>query len=89
MSNDDRRTMEELWAAGVCECGQALDTHPPLAQPLPMDHGRPCARPANLGWGYNARGEPLRARPAGRGRGVSAMIASNAVRHTRRARVVA
>jgi hypothetical protein len=27
-----------------CECGQLLATHPPLANPKPLDHGRPCGR---------------------------------------------
>lgn len=27
---------DEAEAAGLCECGQSLDTHPPLAAPGPL-----------------------------------------------------
>ena len=39
-------------AEGRCECGIALDIHPPLTAPRPWSHGRPCARNlSNFGFG--------------------------------------
>lgn len=47
---------EELEAAGLCECGQALDDHPSLAKPLPWSYGRPCSKTAlERGYGWDGR----------------------------------
>lgn len=37
---------EELDALGLCECGVALDVHPPLPKPKEWPEGRPCAKGA-------------------------------------------
>ncbi len=43
-------------AAGLCECGQALDTHPPLPKPRPWEYGRPCSKTAlQRGYGWDGR----------------------------------
>lgn len=31
---------DELEALGLCECGQALESHPPLPRPRPLSSGR-------------------------------------------------
>jgi hypothetical protein len=43
-------------AAGLCECGQPLDTHEPLPQPKPWAAGRPCAKTSlDRGHGWDGR----------------------------------
>jgi len=52
-------SLAELEALGLCDCGQPLDGHPPLAQPKPWAHGRPCARTAvERGIGWDGRTAP-------------------------------
>jgi predicted DNA-binding protein (UPF0251 family) len=52
-------SLDQLIAAGWCECGQRLVGHGPVPAPQPWDYGRPCARASTLGWGTTARGKPL------------------------------
>lgn len=60
MSIVDSRSMSwaELDAAGLCDCGDPLDGHPPLPAPLPWGHGRPCAL-TSLDRGQGWDGRPL------------------------------
>lgn len=52
-------TWDGFEAAGLCECGQALDGHPPLGKPRDWGHGRPCSRTAlDRGHGWDGRPAP-------------------------------
>jgi len=57
------RSLEEMLALGICDCGARLDDHPPLKQPKPLDYGRPCSRAGgSFSIGLHAPKEP-KARP--------------------------
>jgi hypothetical protein len=48
-----------LEAAGLCECGQRLDSHDPLAKPKPWSAGRPCSKTSlDRGHGWDGRPTP-------------------------------
>lgn len=57
------RSLEEMLALGICDCGARLDNHPPLPQPKPLDHGRPCSRGSTFTIGLHA---PKAVRPVNR-----------------------
>jgi hypothetical protein len=67
---------DALLAAGVCDCGQPLEGHPPLPRPLPWGHGRPCSKTVlERGRGWDGRPAPVHSsavqqRWAGYGKGL-------------------
>jgi hypothetical protein len=58
-------SIEEMIAANLCDCGQPLDTHPPLPLPKPLSAGRPCGREPewSSGMSYGSRSQPLATPP--------------------------